>query len=82
MFGDEILVSPIVTASEFTNGTALKNIWLPEGKWLEAETGTILEGNQKYLRSFAQSEIPFFIKKVQLFLCFLMSNILKKDLIP
>ncbi|MCW3786281.1 TIM-barrel domain-containing protein [Plebeiibacterium sediminum] len=63
MFGDEILVSPIVTASEFTNGTALKNIWLPEGKWLEAETGTVLEGNHKYLRSFAQSEIPFFYKE-------------------
>jgi len=60
MFGNEILVSPIVTASENEIGTSTKNIWLPEGSWMEAETGTILEGNQDYQRSFAQNEIPFF----------------------
>jgi hypothetical protein len=60
MFGDEILVSPIVTASENEIGTATKNIWLPEGRWIEAETGTVLEGNKEYSRSFAQNEIPFF----------------------
>jgi hypothetical protein len=60
MFGDEILVSPIVTASENEIETSTKNIWLPEGDWFEAETGSPLEGNQDHLRSFAQNEIPFF----------------------
>ncbi|MGM0530198.1 MAG: TIM-barrel domain-containing protein [Bacteroidota bacterium] len=60
MFGDEILVSPIATASKNQIGTSTKNIWFPEGEWVEAETGTVLEGNQDYLRSFAQNEIPFF----------------------
>ena len=63
MFGDEILVSPIVTASDFTIGTASKHFWLPEGNWIEAETGSVLDGNQKYTRSFAQDEIPFFYKE-------------------
>lgn len=63
MFGDEILVSPIVAASNFKIGTATKQFWLPEGKWYEAETGDVLEGNQKHERSFAQNEIPFYYKE-------------------
>ena len=63
MFGDDILVSPIVAASESATGTATKHFWLPEGRWYEAETGSILEGNQKYLRSFAQNEIPYYYKE-------------------
>ena len=63
MFGDEILVSPIVTASDYIIGTASKNFWLPDGKWIEAETGSVLQGNQKYLRSYAQNEIPYFYKE-------------------
>jgi len=63
MFGDEILVSPIVAASEFKIGAAGKNFWLPQGNWYEAETGIVLSGNQKYQRSFAQNEIPFYYKE-------------------
>lgn len=63
MFGDEILVSPIVTASEDAIGTSDKYFWLPKGRWMEAETGNILDGNRKYLRSFAQNEIPFYYKE-------------------
>ncbi len=63
MFGNEIMVSPVVEASDYTIGTASKHFWLPEGKWIEGETGAILEGNQKYYRSYAQDEIPFFYKE-------------------
>ncbi len=63
MFGEDILVSPIVAASDNKIGTAAKQIWLPEGKWVEAETGVVLDGNIKHLRSFAQSEIPYFYKE-------------------
>lgn len=63
MYGDDILVSPIVTASTNKIGTSEKQIWLPEGQWFEAETGTVLEGNKQYDRSFALNEIPFFYKQ-------------------
>ena len=63
MFGDEILVSPIVAASEFKIGTATKQFWLPEGKWFEAKTGNVFEGKLKHIRSFAQNEIPFYYKE-------------------
>lgn len=62
MFGDDILVSPIVAASTDKIGTSSKQIWLPEGNWIEAETGSILDGNNKYERRFAPNEIPFFYK--------------------
>lgn len=63
MFGDEIFVSPIVTPSETEIGTSTKQIWLPEGRWFEAKTGATFEGNQKYQRSFAHNEIPFYYKE-------------------
>lgn len=63
MFGDEILVSPIVEPSDFTIGTSNKNIWLPEGRWIEAETGSVLQGDKVHERAFAQNEIPFFYKE-------------------
>ncbi|MFV0536392.1 MAG: TIM-barrel domain-containing protein, partial [Dysgonomonas sp.] len=63
MFGDDILVSPIVAAADSKIGTASKQYWLPKGRWFEAQTGTILEGNQTVVRSFAQNEIPFYYKE-------------------
>ncbi len=63
MFGDEILLSPIVTASDLEIGVASKRFWLPEGKWMEAETGSVLEGKQKHNRAFAQDEIPYYYKE-------------------
>lgn len=63
MFGDEIFVTPIVAAAESKISTSTKQFWLPEGKWLEAETGSVMEGNQTYIRSFSQSEIPYYYKE-------------------
>ncbi len=63
MFGDDILVSPIVAAADSKIGTASKQFWLPKGRWFEAQTGTILEGNQTVVRSFAQNETPFYYKE-------------------
>lgn len=63
MFGDDILVSPIVVASNSPTGAATKQFWIPEGHWIEAETGSILEGNKKHTRGFSQNEIPFYYKE-------------------
>ncbi len=63
MFGNEILLSPIVAASDSKTGVSTKRFWLPEGKWMEAETGSVLEGKQKHSRSFAQDEIPYYYKE-------------------
>jgi hypothetical protein len=37
-------------------------VWLPEGQWLEYETGTMLQGNQILERSFTIDEYPVYVK--------------------
>lgn len=62
MFGNDILVAPIVKRAD-ANGISTKNIWLPEGKWYEATSGKVLEGNQFYTRTFTQADIPHYYRE-------------------
>ncbi len=61
MFGDDILVSPVVTEAE-TDGKAFRKTWLPEGKWFDVCRNRLLEGNQTIADYYDQNEIPYFIK--------------------
>lgn len=60
MFGDQMLVAPITVPME--NGFAEIEVWLPEGNWVEACTGTLLEGNRTIRRSFMIDEYPLYVK--------------------
>ncbi|WP_293301313.1 glycoside hydrolase family 31 protein [Pedobacter sp. UBA4863] len=62
MFGNDILVAPITEASD-ENGINKKTIWLPKGKWYEVNSGTMLEGNQTYARTFKQNDIPHYYRE-------------------
>lgn len=59
MFGDEILVAPVV--SPMTDGYAEVEVWLPEGSWYELHTGTMLDGGT-HKRRFALDEYGIYIK--------------------
>lgn len=61
MFGDDILVSPVVTEAE-ADGKAFRKTWLPEGKWFDVCRNRLLEGNQTIADYYDQNEIPYFIK--------------------
>ncbi len=61
MFGDDILVSPIIKPGD-SNGNATATVWLPEGTWFEACTGEKLEGGKSYMRSFGKTDIPYYYK--------------------
>lgn len=60
MFGDNMLIAPITSAS--ADGYADVKVWLPEGKWFEYHTGTLLEGGKEYLRHFAIDEYGIYVK--------------------
>lgn len=60
MFGDDILVSPITKPG--TNGKTSVKVWLPEGQWFEACTGTQLAGGKAHTRTFGQEDIPYYYK--------------------
>lgn len=62
MFGNDILVAPIVQTDKGTN-SATKAIWLPEGRWYEVATNTLLEGNQNVTRVFTREQIPYYYKE-------------------
>jgi hypothetical protein len=63
MFGNDMLIAPIAAAADSATGLSAKTIWLPEGKWYEAATGTLLEGNQVVTRNFTQEQIPYYYKE-------------------
>ncbi|WP_342646881.1 TIM-barrel domain-containing protein [Mucilaginibacter sp. CSA2-8R] len=61
MFGDNLLVAPIVSAME--NGIAKKKVWLPAGNnWFEWNTGALLKGGQYVNRVFGLEEYPIYVK--------------------
>jgi alpha-glucosidase (family GH31 glycosyl hydrolase) len=62
LFGDEMLVAPIVTPVDKVTGVAEEKIWLPEGQWYEWPTGKRLDGEGQADRSFSIDEIPVYVK--------------------
>lgn len=62
MFGNDILVAP-VCKSDNGSGTVDQTVWLPEGKWYEVMTGTLLEGNQTVTRKFTREQIPYYYRE-------------------
>ncbi|UKK51160.1 glycoside hydrolase family 31 protein [Prevotella sp. E13-17] len=61
MFGDDILVSPVTTASEDADKT-FRSTWLPKGRWYDVCRHRLIEGEQTISDYYAMNEIPYFIK--------------------
>ena len=61
MFGDDILVAPVVTPTG-NDGKASRRTWLPEGKWYDVCRNTVVEGNRIFTDAYTQEEIPYFYK--------------------
>lgn len=57
MFGDNLLVAPIVTAS-----TTSKDIYLPEGEWIDFFHGALRPGEQTISYYAGVDDIPVFVK--------------------
>ena len=62
MFGDKMLIAPITEAVNKESGLAAVKAWLPEGEWLEYETGTMLKGGRNIERQFSMDEYPVYVK--------------------
>jgi alpha-glucosidase (family GH31 glycosyl hydrolase) len=61
MFGDDILVAPVVTPSE-KDGKAARRTWLPEGRWFDVCRNMVVDGNRIFTDSYTQEEIPYFYR--------------------
>ncbi len=62
MFGDRMLIAPVTSPVNRESGLATVKAWLPEGQWLEYETGTMLQGGQTVERQFTLDEYPIYVK--------------------
>ncbi len=60
MFGDNILVAPVVTRSD--NGVSQRKVWLPEGKWYDVTTGKMMAGDRTMENKYSLDDIPYFYK--------------------
>ena len=60
MFGDDMLIAPVTSPA--VDGFAAVDVWLPEGKWYELHTGTLLDGAQVLKRHFALDEYGIYVK--------------------
>ena len=69
MFGDDILVSPVVTAAD--NGTkAFHKTWLPEGQWFDVCRNVLVEGDRILSDEYDQHEIPYFLRAGAIIPCY------------
>ena len=77
MFGDDILVSPIVTASD-NNQKTFHKTWLPEGLWYDVCRNEMIQGGTTFSHYYGMSDIPYFVKAGALVVCDPPMNNLKK----
>ena len=57
MFGEEILVAPILEC-----GRTIRSVYLPEGHWHRFDDGTVLEGGKLHQVRFELGDIPAFVR--------------------
>jgi len=65
MFGDNIMVAPVLTQGSKDTTMALTTVWIPPGQWYEKESGNFFsQGGQGsvYAKWYDLSEIPVFIR--------------------
>ncbi len=62
LFGDQMLVAPVVTPSTKATGLAAESVWLPAGEWIEWPTGRHFTGPVTLDRSFSIDQTPVYLK--------------------
>ncbi|MBS1815047.1 MAG: DUF5110 domain-containing protein [Acidobacteria bacterium] len=62
LFGDNVLVAPVVHPVAAKTGLAQESIWLPKGDWVEQVTGKHLRGPVRLERSFSLEQTPVYMR--------------------
>ena len=62
MFGDSMLVAPITVPAAADSDLVKRTVWLPDGDWIERDTGARLKGPISTERTFSIRQIPVYIK--------------------
>ena len=62
MFGEEMLLDPVVTAGDKATGLVQESVWVPPGEWIEADTGKHLRGPATVKRNFSIRQVPLYVR--------------------
>ena len=62
LFGENMLVAPVVHPVDAATGLATERLWLPAGDWIEWSSGKHLHGPLALDRSYAIDQLPVFLK--------------------
>ena len=62
-FGDDMILNPVTKAIGKDSLFTYQSTWLPQGKWFEWSSGSILEGDRVVIRSFTLDEVPVYVKE-------------------
>ncbi len=62
LFGNQMLVAPVVKPADQVSGLATESVWLPQGEWIEWPTGRHFAGPITVERSFSMDQIPIYVK--------------------
>jgi len=62
LFGEQMLVTPVVAQADKTSGLATEKVWLPKGEWIEWPTGKHFTGPVTVDRCFTIEQIPVYLR--------------------
>lgn len=62
MFGDDMIVAPVIEAMDPKTETAEVKVWLPEGEWVDAARGLVLQGGGWMTVQYTLEEVPVFVR--------------------
>ena len=62
VFGNQMLVAPILAPAGKASGLATEKLWLPPGEWIETPTGKHFHGGETLERSFSIEQIPVYLR--------------------
>lgn len=62
LFGDQMLVAPVVVPADKVTLLTAQKVWLPKGEWIEWPTGKHFTGPASIERSFSIDQIPVYLK--------------------
>jgi hypothetical protein len=62
MFGEEMMVDPVVSPGDKITGMVQESVWIPPGDWMEAETGKHFHGPLTVKRNFSIRQVPLYVR--------------------
>jgi alpha-glucosidase len=62
LFGENMLVAPVIHPVDAASGLATERLWLPAGDWIEWSSGKHFHGPLALDRSYAIDQLPVFLR--------------------